>query len=128
MSYFRRVITYKNGCLEVTANSFGLFIDNTRLPDTCAYNPELLWQYIENHLAKRNAPKELQSDKTYIISKEYFYIISGVSYISEVTMSKINDSVHKDFYLLADYNSLSIQYLLQTFNPNDFLTYCICNS
>lgn len=128
LSYFRRVITYKNGCLEVTANSFGLFIDNKRLPDNCVYNPALLWSHIEKVLVKRNAPKELQSDKTYIISKDYFYIISGVSNITEITVSRKLDSVYRNFYILADYSSLSIQYLLQTFNPNDFLTYNLCNS
>lgn len=127
LSYFRRVITYKNGYLEITGNSFGLFMDSQRLPNACIFNPNLLWQYIEKALAKRNAPKELQSDKTYILSKDYFYIISGVSCITEVTMSKVNDSVHKDFYLFTDYSSLSVYYLLQTFNPNDFLTYSICN-
>lgn len=127
MSYFRRVLTYKNGCLEVTANSFGLFIDNKRLPDNCVYNPTLLWSYIEKVLAKRDAPRELQSDKTYILSKEYSYIITGATNITEVTQSKINCRLHKEFYLLEDYNSLSTWYLLQIFNPNDFLTYSICN-
>ena len=127
LSYFRRVITFKDGCLEVTANFFGLFIDNSRLPDNCIYNPALLWSHIEKVLAKRNAPNELQSDKTFIISKDYSYIILGVSNITEITMSKINDNVHRDFYLLADYSSLSTWYLLQVFNPNDFLTYSICN-
>lgn len=127
LSYFRRVITFKDECLEVTANSFGLFIDNSRLPDNCIYNPALLWSHIEKVLAKRNAPKELQSDKTYIISKDYFYIISGVANITEITVSHKLGSVCRNFYLFADYSSLSIQYLLQTFNPNDFLTYSICN-